>query len=48
LDFAGNQNVAKKRNQRYEDTPAVLGPYEVYESGERSRGKEAGPALNPL
>jgi hypothetical protein len=34
--------------QRNEDALAVLGPYEIYEYGERGRGKEAGPALNPL
>jgi len=34
--------------QPNKDTPAVLGPYEIYEYGERGRGKEAGPALNPL
>jgi hypothetical protein len=42
------ENTAAKQNQRNEDAPAVLGPYEIYERGERGRRKEAGPALNPL
>jgi len=42
------EKTATKQEPRNEDAPAVLGPYEVYQCGERSRGKEAGPALNPL
>ena len=45
LKFA---DAATKQHQQYEDGPAVVGPYEIYECGERGRGKEAGPALNPL
>jgi hypothetical protein len=45
LKIAGG---AAKQQHQYEDGPAVLGPYEIYECGERGRGKEAGPALNPL
>jgi len=41
-------DAATKQHQQYEDGPAVVGPYEIYECGERGRGKEAGPALNPL
>ena len=37
-----------KQHQQNEDAPAVLGPYEKYEYDGRGRGKEAGPALNPL
>src|SRR5271170_4316561 len=39
---------ATKQHQQYEDGPAVVGPYENYECDGRGRGKEAGPALNPL
>jgi hypothetical protein len=42
------ERTTTKQQQRDEDTPAVLGPYKIYEYGERGRGKEAGPALNPL
>src|SRR5271156_6796854 len=41
-------DAARKQHRQHEDSPAVLGPYEVYEYGEKGRGKEAGPALNPL
>jgi len=42
------ESAATKQHERNEDTPAYLWPYEIYECGERGRGKEAGPALNPL
>ena len=40
--------VATKRHQQNEDAPADIGLYEIYECDGRGRGKEAGPALNPL
>jgi hypothetical protein len=42
------ENAAAEQLRQNEDAPAVIGPYEIYEYGERGRGKEAGPALNPL
>jgi hypothetical protein len=44
----GIENAAAEQLQQNEDAPADIGPYEIYERGERGRGKEAGPALNPL
>ena len=48
LDFTGIRTRRNEARPGRKALPPYLGPYKVYEYGERGRGKEAGPALNPL